>query len=99
MGIPLLHAVLTFAGRQESSPWLAPAKSGTTCVLPMQRMRTEHRTYLKSLRDEVVRGGQRARMDQGIGSCRTCHPQRTQFCDRCHARASVSPDCFGCHAY
>jgi hypothetical protein len=99
MGIPLLHAMISFAARRDPSPWLLPARPGTTCVLPQQRMRTEHMTYLKSLRDEVVRMGRRERVGQGISGCRSCHANRAQFCDRCHARASVSPDCFGCHPY
>jgi hypothetical protein len=99
MVVPLLYAVTTFATRPEPTPWLAPAKPNTTCILPTERMRYQHMTYLKHLRDEVVREGRRDRVGQGMSSCRNCHAEREQFCDRCHARASVSPDCFGCHRY
>lgn len=99
MGLPLLYAVISFAARPERKPWLEPAKPGTTCVLPRERMRAEHMGYLKALRDEVVRTGRRDRVGQGITSCRGCHTDRAQFCDRCHDQASVVPGCFGCHLY
>ena len=102
MAVPLLLAVLSFAARSEP-PWLETPKAGTTCVLPKPNMRYQHITHLKTLRDRVVRDGLRAEITgsrpQGISSCRNCHAQREQFCDRCHLQASVQPDCFGCHAY
>lgn len=109
MSVPILFAVATFAARSAgdgaqaaSSRWLEPA-SGGTCILPRARMRYEHMQHLKSLRDEVVRAGLRDRITgsaaQGIGTCRGCHAHREQFCDRCHDRAGVAPDCFGCHGY
>jgi hypothetical protein len=102
MALPLLLAVFTSAARPASrQPWLAPAKPGTTCVLPKLRMRREHMRYLLDLRDEVVRAGRRATgaASSGLGACRGCHANREQFCDRCHARASVRLDCFECHGY
>jgi hypothetical protein len=101
---PLLYAVLSHAARPaDPRPWLAPAKPGTTCILPGQRMRTQHMTYLRALRDQVVREGRRAPAaggrPSGITACRDCHAEREPFCDRCHARASVRLDCFGCHDY
>jgi hypothetical protein len=104
MAAPLLYAVLTFAGRPDSRlPWLEPAKAQTLCVLPAQRMLSDHMNHLKGLRDQVMREGERKRVGgdraQGIASCKGCHAHRDAFCDRCHQRASVQPDCFGCHVY
>ena len=104
MAAPLLYAVLSFAARPEPGPtWLEPARPGTTCILPRERMRYDHMKYLARLRDQVVREGRREQVGgprpQGITSCRGCHAHRAEFCDRCHVRASVQPDCFSCHAY
>jgi hypothetical protein len=104
MAAPLLYAMITFAARPESqTPWLEPPPPNTTCILPKTSMRYDHMTHLKNLRDRVVREGQREQLAspraQGITSCRSCHAHRELFCDRCHERASVRPDCFGCHAY
>jgi len=104
MAVPLLYAVFTFAAwPSPQRPWLEPPVASTTCVLPKERMRYEHMRYLKSLRDQVLRQGNREHIAgaraQGLSSCRSCHAHREQFCDRCHERASVRLDCFGCHAY
>ena len=104
MAAPLLFAVITFAGRPDPQiPWLEPAKAQTTCVLPAERMRWDHMRHLKGFRDQVVREGKRDGIagpgGRGITSCRGCHAHRDKFCDRCHQRASVQPDCFGCHVY
>ena len=110
MAAPLLYGVVIFAARPRSSvPWLEPAKSGTTCVLPRETMRYTHMTYLETLRDRVVRQGDRNMVDdpqaprvphaQGITSCRHCHAHRELFCDKCHEAASVRLDCFKCHPY
>ena len=103
MAVPLLYALISFAARPASQlSWLEPARPGTTCVLPKDT-RYEHMRYLKSLRDQVMREGKREQITgahaQGLGSCRSCHAHRELFCDRCHERASVRLDCFGCHAY
>ena len=104
MAVPLLFAVAGFAARPPApSPWLAPARAQTTCILPREQMRYQHMTHLKSMRDRVVRQGDRRGIGgenpQGITGCRNCHAQREHFCDRCHEQAGVAPDCFGCHAY
>jgi hypothetical protein len=104
MAAPLLCAVITFAARPDPRlPWLEPPVPGTTCILPKASMRLYHMTHLKHLRDQVVREGRRDLLGgarpQGITSCRGCHLHREQFCDRCHERAGVQPDCFGCHDY
>jgi hypothetical protein len=104
MAAPLLYAVLSFAARPApEAPWLEPAVPNTTCALPKDSNRHQHMRYLKTLRDQVLREGNREQITgaraQGLGSCRSCHAHRERFCDRCHERASVRLDCFGCHAY
>ena len=100
LAVPLLFAVVGFAARSPlPSPWLEPARAGTTCVLPRAEMRYRHMTHLKALRDRVVRNRDRSGQLQGISACQGCHAHRDQFCDRCHQQVGVTPDCFGCHGY
>jgi hypothetical protein len=102
--VPLVLSVINYARGVETQPFLAAAKPGTRCVLDATIMRHRHMNYLKDLRDRVVRSGDRA---PGVGvdtrgmmiSCGQCHADRSQFCDKCHSRAGVTPDCFGCHSY
>jgi hypothetical protein len=30
-------------------------------------------------------------------TCMQCHPNKAEFCDRCHNYASVKPYCWDCH--
>jgi len=104
MVAPLCYAVISFAARPAAGPlWLEPPTPNTTCVLPKSVIRYEHMNHLKDLRDQVMREGRREQLagarPLGLGSCRGCHAHKEQFCDRCHDRASVRLDCFGCHQY
>lgn len=103
MCAPLLLSLVGFARGAQPEPFLAPAKPGTRCVLETSAMRHTHMTYLGRLRDRVVREGDAATVAEsetrGIRSCGGCHAERALFCDRCHTRAGVQLDCFGCHAY
>jgi hypothetical protein len=104
MAVPLLVTLISYAARPAPQPsWLEPPAPNTTCVLPKDSTRYDHMKQLKSLRDQVMREGHREQIsgvhDQGITSCRNCHAHRELFCDKCHERASVRPDCFGCHVY
>lgn len=103
MGVPLLLSLVGFARGAQPEPFLAPAKPETRCVLEPSIMRHTHMTYLARLRDRVVRDGDAATVAdseaRGMRSCSGCHADRAAFCDRCHTRASVTLDCFGCHAY
>jgi hypothetical protein len=101
--VPLSASVIGFASGSEKAPFLQPVTAGSACVLDASAMRYHHMTYLKELRDQVVRSGVRdgvvGSAPRGMSSCHSCHADRTQFCDKCHNRAGVTPDCFGCHSY
>ena len=104
MAVPLAYAVIALAARPKAvAPYLEPAAPNTTCILPKQRMRYDHMKYLRDVRDQVLREGKTEALTSarpaGFGSCQGCHVRREQFCDRCHERASVQLDCFGCHTY
>ena len=72
-------------------------------------MRRYHMTMLKRQRDETVHEGVRGG-DFSIKACVTCHAVEgadgqpvsyadpKHFCRSCHSYASVSIDCFECHA-
>jgi len=100
LAVPLLFAMVGFAARpRRPTPWLEAARVQSRCLLPRERMRYEHMVHLKALRDRVVRDGVRGGPPEGLSACQSCHARRAQFCDRCHAQAGVTPDCFACHAY
>ena len=79
------------------------------CVEPVEEMRKNHMNYILHQRDETVHRGIRTRQ-YSLEECINCHATpgpdgeflRTDsdkhFCSSCHRYASVSIDCFQCHA-
>lgn len=104
MLVPLLYTLLSYAARPAPQiTWLEPPKNNTTCVLRGDMKRFDHMKQLKTIRDQVMRDGNRAQITGthalGLSSCRSCHANQKLFCDKCHGRASVTLDCFSCHTY
>ncbi|MEW6706559.1 MAG: sulfur reduction protein DsrJ [Pseudomonadota bacterium] len=103
--------VMSFSGdvrAGERTPGLAiePAKAGTQCVAPPEKMRREHMSMLKHQRDDTVHGGVRGAA-ASLKGCVECHASTktqsvaaapTDFCISCHSYAAVKIDCFECHA-
>ncbi|MCG6905028.1 MAG: sulfate reduction electron transfer complex DsrMKJOP subunit DsrJ [Desulfobacteraceae bacterium] len=81
------------------------AKAAKECVRPTEYMKVEHMQLLDVWRDTVTRDGRRVYVnEQGkqftmslSNTCLDCHSNKTEFCDRCHNYASVSPYCWDCH--
>lgn len=75
------------------------------CVEPTADMRRNHMKYLLHQRDRTVREGVRTTR-HSLKECVECHAGRATgtvlgsdgFCESCHRYASVSIDCFECHA-
>ena len=75
------------------------------CVEPTELMRRNHMKFLLHQRDRTVREGVRAKR-HSLKECVECHASRATgsvlghegFCESCHRYASVSIDCFECHA-
>ncbi len=67
------------------------------CVRKTEYMRYHHMDFLKEIRDEVLREGKRGTV--GLDRCKDCHEYRGTFCNRCHEKVDLTPDCFGCHYY
>lgn len=79
------------------------------CVEPVEEMRKNHMNYILHQRDETMHRGIRTRQ-YALEECINCHAVtgpdgefvRTDsdehFCSSCHSYASVSIDCFQCHA-
>ncbi len=86
-----------------------PKGKGDHCVRSTDFMRRYHMVMLKRQRDETVHEGVRGG-DFSIRSCVNCHAVNgpdgqpvgydnpKHFCRSCHSYASVSIDCFECHA-
>ena len=60
-------------------------------------MRFHHMDLLKEARADVIRAGLKGGIT--LAGCGDCHHNRELFCDRCHEKASVTLDCWGCHYY
>lgn len=80
------------------------ARAAKTCVRETDYMRTEHMQLLDLWRDEVVRNANRVYVYKGkeynmslSNTCMDCHSNKAEFCDKCHAYASVDPYCWDCH--
>ncbi len=87
-------------------PKLEKPRNATQCVLPAEEMRAEHMQLLNQWRNDVLRDGDRGfvveidgKMYQKslMNTCMKCHTSKENFCDKCHAYASVSPYCWDCH--
>ena len=98
LGYHVVFRVATLAAEPEEF-YEFPREMGTDCDgRDVRYMRYEHWEYLKTVREEIVRCGKRDGTP-GLGTCQDCHKSNERFCNRCHAAASVKPDCFDCHDY
>ena len=77
------------------------------CVEPTDEMRTNHMEYILDQRDATMHEGIRTKQ-YSLVECINCHvsdapdapryDSEKHFCNSCHTFASVSIDCFQCHA-
>ena len=77
------------------------------CVEPTGEMRKNHMEYILDQRDATVHEGIRTKQ-YSLDECINCHvsdapdaprvDSEKHFCNSCHTFASVSIDCFQCHA-
>jgi len=93
--VPVLWSVGAWAVRPKDEVFLA--KASGECVGPPEVMRPYHPAYLFQERDYTVRGTIVKGERHVLARCASCHTDRSQFCDRCHAAANVNLDCFECH--
>lgn len=96
------------AGGRTPLPDIPKPQAGQ-CVRDPAFMRRYHMTMLLAQRDETVHQGIRGG-DFSLARCVACHAvagadgkpvgysDSKHFCRSCHAYASVSIDCFECHA-
>lgn len=90
-------------GTTSAGPTLAKARR-QPCILAPAEMRASHMSLLAEWRDMAVRRGVRRVMTRYAtpvtvsltGTCLDCH-EKAKFCDRCHAYAGVTPECWSCH--
>ncbi len=75
------------------------------CVRDTDYMRHDHMELLNEWRDQVVRGDDRVyttasgrKFEKSLSNtCMSCHPNKSEFCDRCHNYMGVDPYCWSCH--
>jgi hypothetical protein len=96
--LPVVFSLLRPLWAQEPEPFLeAPDPRWESCVRDAEYMRFHHMDLLKEVRSDVIRAGLKGGIT--LAGCGDCHHNRDRFCDRCHERASVTLDCWGCHYY
>ena len=97
LGYALGTALLSGA-RDDALPFLTlPDDPDMECIRDIEYMRFRHMDLLTEMRDAGVRGG--ASREATFTDCTRCHTSREQFCDHCHDRVNLVPDCFDCHYY
>ncbi len=83
-------------------------KGSGACVVDTAEMRRNHMELLVDKRDKTMHQGIRTE-DFSLKECVNCHAAKDesgkfvpvneegQFCEVCHERVAVEPDCFQCH--
>jgi hypothetical protein len=112
LGLFVFLALVTFpiwynlvVGGPPAPPELVLPPGGGQCVLDAAVMRTEHMDLLMEWRDDSVRANDRIftasdgrRYYKSLSAtCMSCHANKSEFCDRCHDYAAVTPYCWDCH--
>jgi hypothetical protein len=75
------------------------------CVESKEYMSKYHMQLLEQWRNQAVRQGNRVynasdnkTYDISLtGTCLKCHPNKAEFCDRCHTYNGIEPNCYNCH--
>lgn len=102
----MTFAIWYNAGKAQQPPDLVLPDEYRECVRDTQFMRESHMVLLHEWRDDILRrSGTRTgvtsnglRYDRSLQKgCLSCHKNKDTFCDRCHAYASVKPNCWNCH--
>ena len=96
--LPVAFSILKPLWAAEPEVFLeAPDPRWEACVRDAEYMRFRHMDLLIEIRSDVIRDGLRGGVT--LAGCGDCHSSRERFCDRCHEKASVTLDCWGCHYY
>jgi len=94
---------------RDSDGNIVPTPKGEACIAPVDEMRREHMNMLLHKRDQTMHDGIRTKQ-ASLVECINCHvtagkdgkvariDDEQHFCASCHVAASVSVDCFECHA-
>ncbi len=112
IGLAIFLAIVTspfwyhqVTGARAELPEVVHPADYEQCVAATEYMRVFHMELLNQWRDDVVRGGDREHVtpegkvfEKSLSrTCLTCHENKEEFCDRCHAFAAVTPYCWSCH--
>ncbi len=88
---------------------IVPTPKGEACIAPIDEMRRTHMSMLLHKRDQTMHEGIRSK-HASLTECINCHvtpdakgdvariESDKHFCASCHIAASVTIDCFECHA-
>ncbi len=100
---PIWYNVLVGKAEYKPEPKIVTAEK--SCVASTAWMKTSHMKLLDEWRNAAIREGKRVyvsasgrRYNVSLSkTCMACHPNKAEFCDRCHDYASVKPYCWDCH--
>ena len=104
-----ISAVEYYGPDRDESGNIVPQPVGDACIAPLDEMRRTHMSMLMQKRDKTVHEGIRTKT-ASLTECINCHatPDKNgeiaridsseHFCASCHIAASVTIDCFECHA-
>ena len=101
---PAWYNALT--GGEAKPPELSISSTSRQCVAPTPYMLAFHMDLLNNWREEAVRttqsmyvglGGKSYDMSLARTCLGGCHPNKAEFCDRCHAYVGAEPYCWNCH--
>ncbi|MDI6751523.1 MAG: cytochrome C [bacterium] len=95
IALPLIYNISVLVAKGPE-PFLEKPK-GEKCIMDTEEIRYNHMILLKETRNQAMREGKK--VDIGLKNCRGCHSNRKGFCDRCHDKVNLKPDCFSCHYY
>ncbi len=111
LGFGLMSVNMAYAGSTEVLPGSRAANLQSCVVVDTDDMRRNHMEFLLHKRDLTMREGIRTHGDDvvSLSGCISCHAakddkgqyipvnEEEQFCQTCHQRVAVKPDCFDCH--
>ena len=100
LGYYVVRGTAVALGEKPSEEFLeTPVTEDDKCLWNMEagEVRLRHWEQLARIREDVVRFG--IRDVKGLNECRECHQSKANFCDKCHHRVGLTPDCFDCHYY
>jgi hypothetical protein len=111
-GLVIFLCLMTFpvwyiavGGKASFDPRYVAATGEKQCVEPVEYMKEKHMQLLSQWKEQSVRNGIKTYTASDgrvydislTDTCMECHPNKADYCDRCHNYIGVTPYCWDCH--